>query len=201
MKNANADNEVEECGVWKRFREGDPKALANIFREHYDGLYFYGMKLVQDEELVKDCVQNLFLKLWARRENLGAIKIVKPYLLKALRRHIGDEAVALNKKKNLQEQFLYEFDFTFSHEDFLIATQNSKEQGESLAAALNGLSKRQREAIFLKFYEGLDYEKIAEIMALNIQSVRNLIHQSLKLLKGQLLEQHSAIIINMAASA
>ena len=201
MKAAEADSAIGECPTWKSFREGNPKALAAIFRENYDGLFFYGKKLIQDEDLVKDCLQNLFLKLWANRENLGAIKVVKPYLFKALRRHIGDEAVALNKKKNLQEQFLYEFDVTFSHEDFLIATQASKEQSEALAVALNGLSKRQKEAVFLKFYEGLEYEKVAEVMALNVQSVRNLIHQSLKALKGQLLEQHSAIIIKMAASA
>lgn len=150
MKNAEVDNTGEECAIWKSFREGDPQALANIFRVHYDSLYFYGMKLIQDEDLVKDYVQNLFLKLWARRDNLGAIKVVKPYLFKALRRHLGDEAMALHKKKKLQDHFLYDFNFTFSHEEFLITTQASKEQREALATALNGLTNRQREAIFLK---------------------------------------------------
>ena len=169
--------------VWRNFRNGDSDALAQIFREQYDSLYYYGMKLTRDEDLVKDCIQNVFLKLWTRRDQLGEIRYVKAYLLKTLQRHISDEAVASGKKKNLQTDLVYEFDITFSHEDFLIAAQISKEQGEALARFLNQLSKRQREALFLKFYEGLDYEKIADVMALNVQSVRNLIHQSLKSLK------------------
>jgi RNA polymerase sigma factor (sigma-70 family) len=201
MQVSESDHAGEECANWKSLRGGDAKALALIFQEYYDELYRYGMKLIQEEELVKDCVQNLFLKLWVRRESLGAVKVVKPYLFKALRRHIGDEAVALRKKKNLQDQFFYEFDITFSYEDFLIATQESKEQSEYLAAALNRLSKRQKEAVFLKFYQDLDYEKIAEVMELNIQSVRNLIYQSLKSLKDQMIEPPSAVIIKMTATA
>lgn len=191
----NASNIVQECPVWRSFRNGDAMALARIFNENYDSLYYYGKKLVRDEDLVKDCVQNLFLKIWITHEKLMAVKYVRPYLLKALRRHIGDQVVALNRNKTLQEQFLNEFQIAFSHEDFLIATQVSREQSEALARSLNKLSCRQREAIFLKFYEGLDYVKIAEVMALNVQSVRNLIHQSLKSIKHQM-TLGTAVFIN-----
>jgi RNA polymerase sigma factor (sigma-70 family) len=177
---------VEECPVWSHFRSGDERALATIFNEHYDSLYYYGKKLVQDEDLVKDCVQNLFVKIWTTRHKLMAVKNVRPYLLKSLRRHIGDHVIAQNRKKTLQEHFHREFQISFSHEDFLIAKQTSCEQSETLARSLNNLPSRQREAILLKFYEGLDYLQIAEVMALNVQSVRNLIHQSLKTIKNQM---------------
>jgi len=81
---------VDECPVWRNFRAGDAIALATIFNENYDSLYYYGKKLVRDEDLVKDCVQNLFLKIWTTRHNLMAVKYVRPYLLKSLRRHLGD---------------------------------------------------------------------------------------------------------------
>jgi RNA polymerase sigma factor (sigma-70 family) len=173
----------EECPVWRHFRSGDSTALATIFHENYDSLYFYGKKLVQDDDLVKDCVQNLFLKMWKTRHNLMAVKSVRPYLLKSLRRHIGDQITALNRQKTIQVQYQSEFQITFSHEDFLIASQTDQEQSEALARCLNTLPSRQREALFLRFYEGLDYPRIAEVMHLNVQSVRNLIHQSLKSIK------------------
>jgi RNA polymerase sigma factor (sigma-70 family) len=190
-----------ECAIWRDFRNGDPSALASIFKEHYDSLYYYGLKLVADEDLVMDCVQNLFLKLWTKRETLGAITYVKPYLLKALRRHIGDDLAAQHKRKQREEQLEYDFDVTFSHEDFLIATQISKEQGEALSRCLNNLSQRQREALFLKFYEGLDYEKISGVMALNIQSVRNLIYQSLKSLKENMSASNATLVLRLEVSA
>lgn len=185
-----------ECPVWREFRKGDPDALATIFHQHYDSLYFYGKKLARDEELAKDCVQNLFLKIWASRERLMPVKNVRPYLLKALRRHIGDHVVSVNRKKAFEQQLAPEFQITFSHEDFLIASQITREKGESLARAINALSTRQREAVFLKFYEGLDYKRIAEVMSLNLQSVRNLIHQALRSIKGQI-SVNTPVLLNL----
>lgn len=188
---------IQECPVWRNFRSGDPTALASIFNDHYDSLYFYGKKLVHDEDLVKDCLQNLFLKIWTRRENLKAIKYVRPYLMKSLRRHIGDQVVNQKRIKSREEAVPNEFHITFSHEDFLIATQVSKEQSEALAYSLNKLSARQREAIFLKFYEEMDYLKIADVMSLNVQSVRNLVHQSLKSIKDQMSAIHHSVFMHV----
>lgn len=184
----------DECPVWRHFRDGDPAALAQIFNEHYGSLHCYGKKLVQDEDLVKDCVQNLFLKMWTSRHKLTAVKAIRPYLLKALRRHIGDQVISRNRKKAFHEKITGDFEVTFSHEDFLIALQNTEEQSKALARSLNLLPARQREAIFLRFYEGLDYEKVAEVMNLNVQSVRNLIYQSLKSIKGHLAPSSFAFI-------
>jgi len=182
----NSSDATQECPVWRHFRNGDPTALATIFNENYDSLYCYGKKLVQDEDLVKDCVQNLFLKIWKSRHKLMAVKVVRPYLLKSLRRHIADQIVAQNRINAAQVRLQGEFEITFSHEDFLVAAQTSVEQREALARSLNALPLRQREAIFLRFYEDLDYLRIAEVMALNVQSVRNLIHQSLKNIRCQM---------------
>lgn len=186
-----------ECPAWRNFRTGDPEALAALFNEHYDSLYHYGVKLFPDEELVKDCVQNLFVKIWASRSRLMAVQSVRPYLLKALRRHIGDQVVAMRRRRTFQEEGVDGFQVMFSHEDFLIANQISAEQSLILSESLNSLSARQREAIFLKFYEGLDYEKIAEVMTLNIQSVRNLIHQGLKNIKHHFDSRPSPVFVKV----
>lgn len=189
----------DECPLWRHFRNGDPAALTRIFNENYDSLYFYGKRLVADEDMVKDCVQNLFLKMWVARHKLMAVKSIRPYLLKSLRRHIGDQMSSQTRQRVCHEQFTGEFEVTFSHEDFLIALQTSQDQSEALVRSLNGLPARQREAIFLRFYEELDYEKIAEVMSLNIQSVRNLIYQSLKTIKGQL-SVPARVFVNIESS-
>lgn len=185
----------DECPVWRHFRNGDQAALGRIFNENYESLYFYGKKLVTDDDLVKDCVQNLFLKMWVTRHKLTAVKSVRPYLLKSLRRHIGDQMISKNREKHFNQQFNGDFDVIFSHEDFLIALQTSQEQSDTLVNCLNHLPSRQREAIFLRFYETLGYEKIAEVMNLNVQSVRNLIYQSLKSIKDQL-STPAAVLVN-----
>jgi len=178
---------TDDSKLWDDFRAGDERAFTKLFLTHYDALCSYGRKLTADEELVKDCIQTLFQKLWRRRQALGPVSIVKPYLYKALRRAIGDETKLLRRHSLLLPTYKDEFDVTYSHEDFLVAQQLSQEQSAKLLAVLNRLSKRQREAIYLKFFDGFSYDKISEIMALNLQSVRNLVHQALKVLQQALL--------------
>jgi len=170
--------------LWEAFRNGDAHALSALFETYYGALYHYGLKLTGDEELVKDCIQNLFQKLWRRREGLRAAQVVKAYLFKALRRHLGDETKLLRKHRHLLPTYTDSFEVTYSHEEFLIAQQGDAAQSARLLVALNQLSKRQREALYLKFFDGFSYERIAEVMSLNIQSVRNLIFNALQKLRN-----------------
>ena len=179
--------EENSAQLWEAFRTGDAQALAALFAAYYDALYGYGLKLTGDEELVKDCIQNLFQKLWRRRAGLRPVQVVKAYLFKALRRHLGDETKLLRRHRHLLPAYTDSFEVTYSHEEFLIAQQTDYEQSARLLAALNGLSKRQREALYLKFFDGFSYERVAEVMSLNIQSVRNLIFNALKAVRKVML--------------
>ncbi len=178
--------QLNDHQLWQEFKQGNTQALARIFLLFYDDLFAYGKKLCNHEEQVKDCIQNLFYKLWKNRANLDTITSIKPYLFKSLRHTIGDELEAQTRKRSLYRVHAYEYELVFSQEDFLISEQTTQEQHTQIVNALNKLSSRQREAIYLRFFEGLDYEKISEIMVINTQSVRNLIHQSFKILKGNI---------------
>jgi len=175
--------EANSAQLWNAFRDGDAQALAALFDAYYPALFGYGRKLSGDEELVRDCIQNLFQKLWRRRAGLRAVQVVKAYLFKALRRHIGDETKLLRQHRHLLPAYSDSFEVTYSHEEFLIAQQTDAEQQARLLQALNNLSKRQREALYLKFFDGFSYERIAEVMSLNPQSVRNLVFNALKTLR------------------
>jgi RNA polymerase sigma factor (sigma-70 family) len=173
--------------LWQDFQRGSHAALEVIFLSHYDDLYHYGLKLTGDEELVKDCLQDLFFKLWKNRLSLSSVKVIRPYLYKSLRHVISNAITASSRKKKLTQLAASDtYNVTFSQEDFLIQQQHALEKNQKLLATLNGLSNRQREAIYLRFFGELDYGKIAEVMNINPQSVRNLVHQAFKLLKEQL---------------
>ena len=176
-----------DASLWDDFRTGNERAFERIFLAHYDELYGYGMRLSRDEELVKDAIQNLFQRLWQRRAQLGTVADLKPYLFKALRHQVADEQAAAQRRSLLPADYEPEFQVQYSPEDFLIAQQLTAEQHTQLLAALSQLNNRQREAVHLKFFDGFAYERIADIMALNPQSVRNLIHQAVTRLRQALL--------------
>lgn len=183
MAKLSALDPAQESSLWAAFRRGDQRALADLFLAQYDKLYRYGFRLYPDEDVVKDCIQELFLKLWHKRQSLSEVREVTPYLCQALRRAIVD---ALREKsgrfrlwKPGDEERL---EVTFSHEDFLISQQIDDEQ-RRLTGALNQLTKRQREAVHLRYFENFEPSEIARIMNLSDQSVYNLLHRSVQALR------------------
>jgi RNA polymerase sigma factor (sigma-70 family) len=109
---------------------------------------------------------------------------IKFYLLKSFRRHVIRTLTANNKhidKNHLLEN--YEFEKVASYEKDLIENQTCIEQQEHLQHALNRLSPRQKEVVYLKFYENMSYHEITELTSLNYQSVRNYIHQAIQALR------------------
>ena len=178
---------LPDATLWNDFRAGSERAFERIYLAHYDDLYRYGLRLTNDEDLTKDCLQTLFQRLWQRRPQLGPVAEIKPYLFKALRYQVGNEMKARQRRRLLVSSYAGgAFEVQYSPEDFLIAQQLTAQQHAQLLAALAMLSNRQREAIYLKYFDGFNYDRIADIMTLNRQSVRNLVHQSLKLLKQHL---------------
>jgi RNA polymerase sigma factor (sigma-70 family) len=166
---------------WKLFLGGNKDALSQIFLDFHDDLFNYGMKLAGESDLIKDCIQDLFLKLWKNRSNLDSVQVIKPYLLKSLRHHIQD-SIQLRKSRHFVD-FESMFEVVYSHEDFLIDEQVTQEVRKKVVDALNQLSPRQREAIYLRYFEDLDFETIAQVMEMNVQSVRNIIHRGMQVMR------------------
>lgn len=165
--------------LWKRFINGDKEALSLIFRTYFDDLFSYGLKLTPNREIVEDSMQDLFYKLWKNRNNLDQKNNIKAYLFKALRHHILDNLCWKNRFENISDLHDELFEIQFSHEDFLISEQLNQETRDKLIEALNNLTKSQREAIYLRYFKNYDFQVIAEIMSINVQSVRNAIHRGL----------------------
>jgi RNA polymerase sigma factor (sigma-70 family) len=169
--------------LWEQFLIGDKDALSNLFNNIFDDLYGYGMKLAKNQVIVNDSIQDMFLKIWKNRNNLGKVEIVKPYLCKALRRHIVVNLRCDQKFVHVEDFSDDVFEIEFSYEDFIVKEQSEIEQNKQLSDLLNKLSDRQKEAIYLRYFMGYEFEKIADIMSMNVQSVRNTIHRGVQSLR------------------
>jgi RNA polymerase sigma factor (sigma-70 family) len=173
---------LDESTLWKAFKAGDEKALVSIFDRFAKILFNYGFKIYHESEVVKDTVQELFIELWKNKKNLSDTDSIKFYLFKSLRRKLHRV-----KKTQIDKEFLQLTegnDATApSHEFFVIAEQTSLERRQKLMKMLDSITVRQREAIFLRYFEEMSYENIAAIMEMSRQSVYNLIHKGLTQLR------------------
>lgn len=168
--------------LWESFREGDRKAFATLFRTHYELLYRYGGKFTTDPNLLEDCIQELFIELWQAKTRTTVIS-VRAYLLKSLKYKI---LKAYRKSRDIVSIGDDETPFEWSHENFLIAGEEDAEKKRLLLKALEQLSGRQKEIVYLKYYQNLSYDEVSEIMNINYQVARNLLYQAIRSLKSRL---------------
>lgn len=173
--------------LWKQLKEGNKTALERIYSTYISSLLKYGRKFSRNDQVIEDCIQDLFIELWKNREGLGMTDSIQRYLLVALRRKVIRQLDKSKKWVSDNEPTELDFEVEIAVDQKLIALELSTERAAQVKAAMENLSKRQKEVIYLKYVSGLDYEDIGEIMGLNYQSVRNLVSNALKKLKGTLL--------------
>ena len=174
---------MKELPLWTQLKSGNKKALEQIYRSTVQLLFRYGCRFTRDQQLVEDCIQDLFVELWQNRNGLGNTDSIERYLLAAIRRKVIRQ-VSKNSKVDLsdqQEDYTFSVEVTFEHK--LIDAENTAENAERIKAAFEQLSKRQKEAIYLKYFAGLDYQEIEEVMKISYQSARNLVSGGLKKMK------------------
>jgi len=172
------DNEhLKTC--WQRCLAGSSVAFAQIHEALFEGLYNYAFKLLGDDALADDAVQELFIKLWQKRSSIAEIEKIKPFFFTALRRQILNQ---LRDKKSKQEKmdFLPEPEIAFSQEEIIIKKESDAGLKEKILQILNTLPERQREVIYLHFFEELPLAQVAEVMSVNYQSVQNLKQRALQ---------------------
>jgi RNA polymerase sigma factor (sigma-70 family) len=179
-------NDTEVAALWIAFKKGDKEAYGSLVSIFYKTLFNYGTKMSRNVNLVEDCIQDLFLEMWQRREYLSDTEHVKFYLLKALRRKIYFEQTSQQKwqYESLNDEREANFLGEFSIEASIIEVETTEHHLRKLTKVLSKLTKREREVIYLKFYQEMDYEQIAGLMSINYQSARNLIHTAIKELKN-----------------
>lgn len=164
--------------------KNDEQALALLMRKYYTDLYNYAARFTPDDSLIKDCIQEVFISLWQRRQTVGVILSPKFYFLRAIKNKV---LKSLDKKhRKIFNQAIpddYDFFHEFPVERMIIAKQVSEENAARLKAIIALLSKREKEVIYLKYYQYLDNGQIAELMSISRQSVYNLLHEAIRKLK------------------
>lgn len=169
---------------WVRFKAGDAVAFGQLSEQFYRTLYNYGTRFTTDTELIRDCIQDLFFDLWSRRQQLSETAFVKAYLLKAFRHKLIKVSQSAKRWQAEEDEIDFlAYESEPSAEQLIILDEHRQQQVDHLQRLISQLTKRQQEIIYLRFYQQLDHDQIAEVMNLSRQGVSNLLYRSLKELK------------------
>jgi RNA polymerase sigma factor (sigma-70 family) len=184
LKLLNINNEyAEDILLWNQLRAGDEEAFSLLFEKYYKTLVNYGRTLLDDFDMVQDCVQDVFVDLWKYRYSLKEANVIKAYLLSSVRKRIArlyERDHIFSKSKGIDS---IEFSFDFCIEDRLIAKEVLSEKVRQLNLLINGLPSRQKEALYLRYHQNLSVDQVADVLNLNYQSTKNLLHRIILLLR------------------
>ncbi|PWJ57940.1 RNA polymerase sigma factor (sigma-70 family) [Dyadobacter jejuensis] len=167
--------------LWESFRRGDRVAFENIYQAHFGSLVRYGLKISQDQDLIQDCIQDLFIELWDSRQQLTIPNSIRFYLLKSLRYKIIRQLQNSNTE-SLENGYAAVIEDSVEHNILLQETRSGYLR--QLGLAMDQLPKRQREALHLRYFQGLSNEDVARLMGVNYQSACKFIYTALKSLRN-----------------
>lgn len=178
---------TDDTSLWDGLRGGSKEALHLIYNQEIDYLYNYGRKIFKRTDLVEDCIHDLFVEIWQRHQKLGPTDSIRKYLAVSLRRKIVATLKQESKTDTVESFDTIPFDVELAIDEIMIAQEIDEEQVAKLKSAWEKLTDKQKEILYLRFYQGLEYEQIAEVLDMKYQSLRNAVSRAIKNLRGDML--------------
>lgn len=168
---------------------GDESVLGFVYSKYIHRLFRFGSQITRDNDIVKDCIQDVFASLVKQDKTISKISSIKSYLYKSLYRKII-ERLKKERKYNLTDPTLDNlegFEIEISTQSRIINEEAYREKVLAMNMALKKLSKKQKQALLLYYFDGLSQLEIAEVMNLKDQnSVTMLIRRGLDAIRGNI---------------
>ncbi len=179
----NSSSPVEIAFLLEGLKRGDELAFATLYSQYADLLLSYGIGLGFGKEDIEDAIQEVFCNLFLHHNEAGDIQNLKFYLLRSLKnRLLNTERVSMNSS-GLEDVNEANFHTEVTVLDDMIDEEERIRIKQQVESYLETLTGRQREAIYLRYMEGLEYEEIASLMDMTVPSVRNLVFRAIKQLR------------------
>lgn len=170
--------------LWKKVCSGNEEALGKLFGVMFDSLYSYGYRIIPESEDVRDAIQEVFFQLWKYRKNLSVPDSVRAYLFTSLRHELLNKKKATSRRSEICNKYLIEqFDALINYNSWEEVLDLEEKESRDLKKAIESLTPRQREAVYLKYFEGLSTDELSQILQMHAQSVYNLVYNAINNLR------------------
>ncbi len=176
----------EDVLLWDSLRKGNDIAFSTLYKKYVNSLFNYGMHIHPNRVLIKDCIQELFIKFWEKRESLGSIEKVSFYLFRSFKNLLFQKIEVSSKRFALTQDLIDQMAPELPLENVFVDSELVDQRIIRLKKAVLLLTNRQREVILLRFFQGFEAKEIAEIMNLSIPGVHNLISLTIKSLREKI---------------
>ncbi len=175
---------IEDRSLLLSFLQGDSSAFVSIYNKYVDELFAYGVGLGFKRETLKDAIQDTFFKFYVNKKQLKEVNQLKYFLFRMLKNRLLD-IYKSTIKEDLQGNLELPFSIETSVLDEIIAYEDKISLELQINHLLNMLTDRQREAVYLRFIQEMEYEEIANLLEMTPPAVRKLISRAIKRMREE----------------
>jgi len=175
-------NQPEEKDLFDKIKKGDEKAFEKLFHQYYGILCSFATKIIKDDVAAEEIVQDLFVKIWEKREQLFIETSLKNYLFRSIR-NLCLNFIQHNKTKIRHAQIVLSEvesnlsdDSNYPEVDLFVKIEES----------INSLPEKRQEIFRLSRQEGLKYYEIAQKLNISIKTVETQMSLAIKTLRDKL---------------
>lgn len=160
--------------------------LELSYKKHYNLLYNYGLKFINNPNLIEDFIQDIFVRL-CKRGNLHDIDDLKIYLLRAMRNMAYDYYAARHDNLSIDEVEFSLSDDEDTFRRFFTRDDEETRQYQALQKAIQALPPQQKQILYLFYIKDLSHKEIGEILDITPQASMNSVSKALRKLREMLL--------------
>src|SRR5690625_3404816 len=174
-------------------KKDDRESFKRLYNRYYRPLFYVSKKYLKDGSIARDAVQDVFVKLWKKRDELDESYSIKSFLFTMLKNHVLN---MIRDKKN-HRKILNDLKYTDAHTSDSNPTEDKiiyAEYINFLKKALKKLSPAERKVFQMRSFEGLSNAEIAEQNEVSIHTVKTQYYLSSKFVRNYL-KKHADLFI------
>lgn len=168
------------------FRNGNESGLNFFFNQHYKSLYFFSIRIVQDEQEAQDIVSESLVKLWERHSDFNSAQSIKAFLYLSCRNSCLDYLKHLKVRSAVQETYLRHIE---QGEEIILNQIIKTEVFDILNREIELLPEKCREIFKLIYLDNKKTDEIATELGLSVQTVRNQKTKAIELLRTSMIKK------------
>ena len=168
-------NDLPDEQIVKAIIENDHSAFKNLYYKYYPMLIRFAWYRLHSTDSAKEIVQELFFRIWIKRENLNPDKSIKAYLYKSLNNLIINHSkLSFSKTTSIED---------IKNKNSIADAENKQELKIDIEREIGKLPEKIKTVYILSRIEGYKYGEIAEICNISIKAVEKRMSTALNILR------------------
>lgn len=185
-----------EVEILSRLKLGDGRAFENLYLAHSPLLYKKLLRLVKEQEVAQELLQDLFLRIWEKREQIDVNKPFRAYLFRITQNLVADFYRRAAFDRKMLEALIRdssEYDHTFQDE-------LDDQRKEILQQAMQTLPPKRKEIYMLIKIERRSYEEVSALLGVSVSTISDHVVKATKSLREYVGQNKHLLIALIAVS-